>query len=218
MALRTFSATSAGIELECVFFSVTPNPGRRSMIALALTSNSRASSLIRTLFASLIRLVCSRTSVTPAFSLLLRPPRLRFRRASLPMRDFLQEPLPSVNLRLASLLAPPLLPPPAQLPIRLLMPLRSQFLSGLLQRLPHSPGLHFLRSRLRSHPLHLPPLLLLQQRPRCSLRLQRIPQPRLRRSHRSGSRPGRSCPPFFRRCPESPSTVPASFPPASLPN
>ena len=26
--LRTFSATSTGIELECVFFSVTPNPGK----------------------------------------------------------------------------------------------------------------------------------------------------------------------------------------------
>ncbi|MGC1614674.1 MAG: hypothetical protein WA736_08315 [Candidatus Acidiferrum sp.] len=48
MFLRTFSATSSGIELECVFFSVTPYPGKRSMIALALTSSSRASSLIRT--------------------------------------------------------------------------------------------------------------------------------------------------------------------------
>jgi len=46
--LRTFSATSAGIELECVFFSVTPYPGNRSMMAFALTSSSRASSLIRT--------------------------------------------------------------------------------------------------------------------------------------------------------------------------
>ena len=45
---RTFSATSAGIELECVFFSVTPYPGRRSMIALAFTSSSRANSLMRT--------------------------------------------------------------------------------------------------------------------------------------------------------------------------
>jgi len=53
--LRTFSATSSGIELECVFFSVTPYPGKRSMIALALTSSSRASSLIRTWFASLMR-------------------------------------------------------------------------------------------------------------------------------------------------------------------
>jgi hypothetical protein len=55
MFLRTFSATSSGIELECVFFSVTPYPGKRSMIALALTSSSRASSLIRTWFASLMR-------------------------------------------------------------------------------------------------------------------------------------------------------------------
>ena len=46
--LRTFSATSTGMELECVFFSVTPKPGKRSMIARALTSSSRASSLIRT--------------------------------------------------------------------------------------------------------------------------------------------------------------------------
>ena len=51
--LRTFSATSTGMELECVFFSVTPYPARRSMIALAFTSSSRASSLIRTWFASL---------------------------------------------------------------------------------------------------------------------------------------------------------------------
>jgi hypothetical protein len=53
--LRTFSATSSGIELECVFFSVTPYPGKRSIIALALTSSSLASSLIRTWFASLMR-------------------------------------------------------------------------------------------------------------------------------------------------------------------
>jgi hypothetical protein len=46
--LRTFSATSTVTELECVFFSVTPYPGNRSMMALALTSSSRASSLIRT--------------------------------------------------------------------------------------------------------------------------------------------------------------------------
>ena len=49
---RTFSATSTVIELECVFFSDTPNPGSRSIIALALTSSSRASSLIRTWDAS----------------------------------------------------------------------------------------------------------------------------------------------------------------------
>jgi hypothetical protein len=53
--LRTFSATSSGIELECVFFSVTPYPGKRSIIALALTSSSRANSLIRTWFASFMR-------------------------------------------------------------------------------------------------------------------------------------------------------------------
>jgi hypothetical protein len=51
---RTFSATSTVTELECVFFSVTPKPGNRSMIALALTSSSRASSLIRTWDASVI--------------------------------------------------------------------------------------------------------------------------------------------------------------------
>ena len=53
--LRTFSATSSGIELEWVFFSVTPYPGKRSIIALALTSSSLASSLMRTWFASLMR-------------------------------------------------------------------------------------------------------------------------------------------------------------------
>jgi hypothetical protein len=53
--LRTFSATSSGIELEWVFFSATPYPGKRSIIALALTSSSLASSLIRTWFASLMR-------------------------------------------------------------------------------------------------------------------------------------------------------------------
>jgi len=47
---RSLMATSSSIELECVFFSVTPNPGRRSRISWALTSNSRASSLIRILF------------------------------------------------------------------------------------------------------------------------------------------------------------------------
>ena len=52
---RTLSAISTGIELEWVFFSVTPNPGKRSMIAFALTSNSRASSLMRTCVGSLMR-------------------------------------------------------------------------------------------------------------------------------------------------------------------
>ena len=51
---RTFSATSTGIELECVFFSVTPYPAKRSIIAFALTSSSRASSLIRTWFGSVV--------------------------------------------------------------------------------------------------------------------------------------------------------------------
>jgi len=53
---RTFSATSTGMELEWVFFSVTPKPGSRSIIAFALTSSSRANSLIRTWVESLILL------------------------------------------------------------------------------------------------------------------------------------------------------------------
>lgn len=47
--LRTRSASSASIELECVFFSVTPTKVRTSRMALLLTSNSLARSLIRTL-------------------------------------------------------------------------------------------------------------------------------------------------------------------------
>src|ERR1700752_4849328 len=35
------------MELECVFFSETPSSGSRSRISWALTSNSRASSLMR---------------------------------------------------------------------------------------------------------------------------------------------------------------------------
>ncbi len=46
---RTLRATSSSIELEWVFFSDTPSSGRRSMILCGLTSNSRASSLIRIL-------------------------------------------------------------------------------------------------------------------------------------------------------------------------
>jgi hypothetical protein len=46
---RTFSASSASIELECVFFSVTPTAVRASRIDLLFTSSSRARSLIRTL-------------------------------------------------------------------------------------------------------------------------------------------------------------------------
>ncbi|HXJ05836.1 MAG TPA: hypothetical protein VNH65_12095 [Candidatus Acidoferrum sp.] len=71
MFLRTFSATSTGIELECVFFSVTPYPGNRSMIALALTSSSRANSLIRTWFASLMRPIdrsSVKISICPSFA------------------------------------------------------------------------------------------------------------------------------------------------------
>jgi hypothetical protein len=44
---RTLSASSASIELEWVFFSVTPTIGRTSRIALLLTSSSLARSLIR---------------------------------------------------------------------------------------------------------------------------------------------------------------------------
>lgn len=53
--LRTSSASCSSSELECVFFSVTPYPGKRSMMAFALTSSSRANSLIRTWFASVMR-------------------------------------------------------------------------------------------------------------------------------------------------------------------
>ncbi len=43
----TRSASSTSMELEWVFFSVTPTTGRTSRIALLLTSSSRARSLIR---------------------------------------------------------------------------------------------------------------------------------------------------------------------------
>ena len=46
---RTFTASSASIELECVFVSVTPTAVRASNTSLLLTSSSRARSLIRTL-------------------------------------------------------------------------------------------------------------------------------------------------------------------------
>jgi hypothetical protein len=46
---RTFSASSASMELECVFFSVTPTATRASRMDLLFTSSSRAKSLIRTL-------------------------------------------------------------------------------------------------------------------------------------------------------------------------
>jgi len=48
MCVRTRSASSVSIELECVFFSVTPTAVRASRISLLLTSSSRANSLIRT--------------------------------------------------------------------------------------------------------------------------------------------------------------------------
>ncbi len=46
---RTFSASSTEIELEWVFFSVTPTSDRTSRTALLLTSSSLARSLIRIL-------------------------------------------------------------------------------------------------------------------------------------------------------------------------
>src|SRR5207244_2113216 len=46
---RTFSASCSSIELECVFFSVTPTTGSASRMALLLTSSSLARSLIRIL-------------------------------------------------------------------------------------------------------------------------------------------------------------------------
>ncbi len=45
----TSSATGSSIELEWVFFSVTPSSGSMSRITLGFTSSSRASSLIRIL-------------------------------------------------------------------------------------------------------------------------------------------------------------------------
>ena len=48
MCVRTRSASSDSMELECVFFSVTPTAVRASRISLLLTSSSRANSLIRT--------------------------------------------------------------------------------------------------------------------------------------------------------------------------
>ena len=46
---RTFSASCSSMELECVFFSVTPTSRRTSRMALLLTSSSLARSLIRIL-------------------------------------------------------------------------------------------------------------------------------------------------------------------------
>jgi len=61
--LRTRSASSTSIELECVFFSVTPTLGRTSRMALLLTSNSLARSLIRTLLIRLCSLRKSRQTI-----------------------------------------------------------------------------------------------------------------------------------------------------------
>ena len=52
---RTLSATSSSIELEWVFFSVTPSSGSKSRILDGFTSSSRASSLIRILDVSLCK-------------------------------------------------------------------------------------------------------------------------------------------------------------------
>jgi hypothetical protein len=60
MYSRTFSASCSSRELECVFFSVTPTSASVSRMALLLTSNSRARSLIRTLLI--------RPFVSPCFS------------------------------------------------------------------------------------------------------------------------------------------------------
>jgi hypothetical protein len=53
---RANSACSKSIELECVFFSVTPISGRYSIKTLALISSSRANSLMRTWWDSVISL------------------------------------------------------------------------------------------------------------------------------------------------------------------
>jgi hypothetical protein len=50
---RTRTASSSSIELEWVFFSVTPTSGKTSRITLALTSSSLARSLIRIFIRSL---------------------------------------------------------------------------------------------------------------------------------------------------------------------
>src|SRR5579859_1371174 len=129
--------------------------------------------------------------VTPALPLLLVPLRFRF-------------PLPELRpARLRS--APSLLqqrPPHRR---KLLLP------AALLQQFPSSPLPQPLQLRpLRRLRLQLPGF------PR-SLRFHRLARPQ-KRSHKTGSPTGRSCPPSFRRCPESPSTVPASSKPAFPPN
>ncbi len=62
---RTFSASSSSMELECVFFSVTPTAVKASRMDLLLTSSSRARSLIRTL---LIRSFSKKLPFAPSWS------------------------------------------------------------------------------------------------------------------------------------------------------
>ena len=60
---RTRTASSSSIELEWVFFSVTPTSGKISRITLALTSSSLARSLIRIFIRSLISSRFSRYAI-----------------------------------------------------------------------------------------------------------------------------------------------------------
>ena len=62
---RTFSASKSSSELEWVFFSVTPTACRTSRIALLLTSNSLARSLIRTFIRPFLLLSVLRSSSEP---------------------------------------------------------------------------------------------------------------------------------------------------------
>ena len=78
--LRASSACSISMELECVFFSVTPIVGKKSIRTFALISSSRASSFNRTCLESDIRLFqnCSVTRCLPSFPRSHRPsPRRR---------------------------------------------------------------------------------------------------------------------------------------------
>lgn len=56
---RTFSASSSSMELEWVFFSVTPTAVSASRMDLLFTSSSRARSLIRTLLIRPFSLPCA---------------------------------------------------------------------------------------------------------------------------------------------------------------
>jgi hypothetical protein len=67
---RTRTASSSSIELEWVFFSVTPTSGKISRITLALTSSSLARSLIRIFIRSLFPpSTCYAIIMTSRFSL-----------------------------------------------------------------------------------------------------------------------------------------------------